>query len=664
MSKRTEPQPLKSDGSGTLSRRQFLKGSLAASAAASASFMLPHGSTEAEAAPPARARGKSPNILIILCDQMRFPPYYESDLTRQFRAAHLEFQNTLLANGLDFQRHYIMSAACVPSRACLVTGHYPSLHGVSQTYGSAKEASDPEVFWLDPNSVPTFGNYFRRAGYLTFWIGKWHVSNADMLVPGTHEPLPSFDPETGDRDPDKEKLYQAANRLDPFGFAGWIGPEAHGDDPIRDTGSSVPSVKPGQPIEHRGRDISFAEQATELIQELDRHPNSAPWLVVCSFVNPHDIGCYGMLTHIPDMGFEFAIDETLDPPVPAADDLFTPSFDESMKEDLTTKPKAQTSYRDTYHIWFNPVLDPDQYMRFYYQVHKNVDSEMMKVFTALQNSRYKDDTIVVFTSDHGEMLLAHGGMHQKMYQAYDETTRVPLMIWYPKLIAGPRYFDTLTSHADLGPTLLGLAGIDKTLQEEIRQKLAVNHSDAIPFVGRDLSSLILGQVDPTSFSDPVYYMTEDDPSRGLHMSRRVGLGYKPVEEPTHVETVIARLDDDRLWKFSRYFDNPQYWSSPGTPGSDSDAEDLLRVQVEPDPGPDVVPQPVDVRFLAWAKGTPVPDEFEMYDLDDDPMEHVNRYGVEEYSSQQQQLEQLLQEQRAQKRLTPISGDVPGQSANA
>jgi len=528
-----------------------------------------------------------------------------------------------------------------------VTGHYPSLHGVSQTVGTAKEDFEPDTFWLDPNTVPTFGNYFRGAGYLTFWIGKWHVSAANMMIPGTHEPLLSFDPDTGDRDPDKEKLYQAANRLDPFGFAGWIGPEPHGtSSAIKDTGSSVP-------IEHRGRDISFAEQATELIQELDRRPNSAPWLVVCSFTNPHDIGCYGMLTSIPQSGFEFAIDENLNPPVPAADDLFTPSFDESMNEDLMTKPKAQQSYRDNYHVWFNPVLDRDQYMRFYYQVHKNVDGEMMKVFNALQSSRYKDDTIVVFTSDHGEMLLAHGGMHQKMYQAYDETTRVPLMIWYPKWFASPRSVDTLTSHADLAPTLLGLAGIGPTEREDIRQKLAVNHSDALPFVGRDLSSLILGRDAPASVNVPVYYMTEDDPSRGLHMNRRIGLGYKPVEEPAHVETVVARLDDGRLWKFSRYFDNPQYWSSPDTP------EDLLRVQIEPDPGPDVVPQPVDVRFLAWAKGTPVPDEFEMYNLTDDPRELENLYNATTPLPEQLVLAQILQEQCAQKRLTPCSGDVPG-----
>jgi choline-sulfatase len=193
--------------------------------------------------------------------------------------------------------------------------------------------------------------------------------------------------------------------------------------------------------------------------------------------------------------------------------------------------------------------------------------------------------------------------------------------------------------------------------------LAVNHSDAVPFVGRDLSSLITGQADPANFTDPVYYVTDDDVTRGLHMNRRLGLGYEPVEQPSHVETVIARLDDDHLWKLSRYFDNPQYWSSPGVPGPDSDAEDVLRVQIELDPPPDVLPQPVDFCFAEWVKGTPVPPEFEMYNLDDDAMELTNLYSITDPLPQQAVLMQLLEKQRNEKRLTPCSGLVPGQYCN-
>jgi choline-sulfatase len=249
------PQPSEPDGTTTVSRRRFLQGGLAA--AAVAALALPHDSSEAATVqsqprptPPAPLGGKRQNILIILCDQMRFPPFYESETLRDWRLENLNFQNQLRANGLDFQRHYIMSSACVPSRASILTGHYPSLHGTSQTVGGAKEAYDAEAFWLAPRAVPTFGHYFRAAGYSTFWVGKWHASAANMLIPGTHTHLPSYD-DTGARDPDKEALYKAANRLDPYGFAGWIGPESHGSNAVKDTGSSVPG-------DERGRDISFA----------------------------------------------------------------------------------------------------------------------------------------------------------------------------------------------------------------------------------------------------------------------------------------------------------------------------------------------------------------------------------------------------------------------
>ena len=163
MSHHDTPQPPKSGAGKTLSRRRFLQGGLAA--AATASIALPLGNSDAATAqpslrdaPPKPIRGKRPNILIFLCDEMRFPPVYESPATKDFRQVRLPFENKLRENGLDFQRHYVASAACVPSRASILTGHYPSLHGVSQTVGAAKEDFEPDTFWLDPNSVPTFGN--------------------------------------------------------------------------------------------------------------------------------------------------------------------------------------------------------------------------------------------------------------------------------------------------------------------------------------------------------------------------------------------------------------------------------------------------------------------------------------------------------------------------
>ncbi len=95
----------------------------------------------------------------------------------------------LAARGLEFHRHYAGSTACTPSRATLFTGQYPSLHGVTSTDGVAKQNTDPGMQWLDPNTVPTLGDWFRAGGYQTHYRGKWHVSFADLTTPGSHEGL-------------------------------------------------------------------------------------------------------------------------------------------------------------------------------------------------------------------------------------------------------------------------------------------------------------------------------------------------------------------------------------------------------------------------------------------------------------------------------------------
>ncbi len=106
---------------------------------------------------------------------------------------------------------------------------------------------------------------------------------------------------------------------------------------------------------------------------------------------------------------------------------------------------------------------------------------------ALQASGAYEDTIVVFSSDHGDMQGAHGGMHEKWHNAYEEALNVPFIVSSPLLPGGARELDVPTNHADLIPTLLGLAGID---QDEALAKLQADHTDARPLVGRDLSAAV------------------------------------------------------------------------------------------------------------------------------------------------------------------------------
>jgi choline-sulfatase len=233
--------------SGGVSRRRFIAGAgAAASAAAIAQAGTPPAQAEEARVVSFIPRGKlrhKPNILLVLSDEYRFPVAYESGQLRQFRSQYLTAEESLRDHGLEFTNHYIMTAACVPSRTSIFTGQYPSLHGNSQTPGAAKQNIEMDMYWLDPNTLPTMGNYFRAGGYDTYFKGKWHVSEADIHIPGTYEQLVTFN-DKGEPDPKTENEYLRADRVGPYGFSGWIGPEPHGGNPLN-SGSPPPTRSAG-----------------------------------------------------------------------------------------------------------------------------------------------------------------------------------------------------------------------------------------------------------------------------------------------------------------------------------------------------------------------------------------------------------------------------------
>src|SRR5204862_6037869 len=85
-----------------------------------------------------RIKGKRPTFLIFMVDEERSPPVYETDEVRAWRRAEFKAQDQLRRTGMEFHRHYAGATACSPSRATIFTGQYPSLHGVTQTTGTAK----------------------------------------------------------------------------------------------------------------------------------------------------------------------------------------------------------------------------------------------------------------------------------------------------------------------------------------------------------------------------------------------------------------------------------------------------------------------------------------------------------------------------------------------
>src|SRR5690606_18854730 len=243
----------------------------------------------------------------------------------------------------------------------------------------------------------------------------------------------------GNRDPEKEALYLAAGRLERYGVTGWVGPEPHGTDPMKSASSARGK---------KGRDQAIASQAVELLAELDANTDDTPQLMVCSLLDPHDITTYGLFTRLASAqqgAWEYNIEDV----VPGEDALFDPRFRLSRADTLRTKPGCQRSYWQTYRKSFQPTYANGDYYRLYYQLHKNVDEQIGKVYEQLKRTRFFDNTIVVFTSDHGDLLGAHGGLHQKWYTAYDEALHVPLIVSHPKWRDNPTSTDMLTSHVDI-----------------------------------------------------------------------------------------------------------------------------------------------------------------------------------------------------------------------
>ena len=634
------------DSSG-LSRRQLLQAAGVVGAAGVAAGMTV-GAGAAQAAPltPFQARGRlsrRPNFLIIMVDEQRHPPFYESNELKVWREANLPAQNFLRRKGFEFTHHHVMSVACQPSRASIYTGQYPSLHGIAQTSGAGKSAIEDDLYWLDPTTVPTLGSWFRAAGYDTYWKGKWHISDADLYQAGSYNPLPSYT-DRGARDPFLEDVYLESERLEQYGFTGFVGPEPHGSNPLN-SGSSGPGG--------RGRDEAYADFSIEELQRLQTADN--PWLMVASFVNPHDITLWGNLTLAADLSGAansfYLAEQLINSNVPS--NLFGPEYRVSANENLSTKPDAQASFVARYPDGFQPLTNNDDYHRFYYQLQKNVDAQISRVIAALRSSRRQyRDTIIVYLSDHGEMLGAHGGMFQKWHSAYDEMLRVPFVFHNPKLFPQSVSSDEITSHADLLPTMLGLAGLDENV---LANQLKETHTQVRRLVGRDLSGVLLGEQSPNRLAnDSVFFMTDDQPFKGKNAISTFGLPYQPVDQPNCVETVVTYLPtgpggERERWKYSRYWDNPDFWTTPNV-------QDVFTFVPGPvnRPGTRVATTTVKAANPTGGQVAPPADQFEMYNVTRDPAEMDNLYGNRTHAQTQALLVARLNEERTTKRLSPTT----------
>jgi arylsulfatase A-like enzyme len=380
------------------------------------------GLVASQALTPFAAAAKSqrrPNILVIVVDEMRTPQWFPSQATLDTLLPNLARIRT---RATSFENHYTAANMCVAARGTMLTGLYGHQTGCMLTKAVAESSTLSSKF-------PTWGTMLRQQGYETTWWGKWHLGPEPDKTPG--------------------------------------GLEAYGFD-----GGTYPSPN-GEPEQGKEKDPVIAEQFIEWIDGAD----NGPWCTTVSLVNPHDINWWPRFTTLDEV----------DQPV---NYRFTgsPPNVETAAQLLANKPRLQTALEQTIAMASGPVPNTggpleeaswaeNRTMYLLYQ--QEVDAQIGRVLDALQaRPELEENTIVIFTADHGEYAGSHG-LRAKGGGAYDEAIRVPLYIYDPRgrLSSGPTTRSQFTSTVDLAPMLLTIASGSSSWRSKARYAHIASRAD-------------------------------------------------------------------------------------------------------------------------------------------------------------------------------------------
>ncbi len=355
------------------------------------------------------------NILIFMTDQERYIQHFPDGWEEE----NMPGMNRLKANGVSFDNACVSACMCSPSRASFFTGNFPAQHGVKYTLEDAPPSDDfPQVEL--PLDLPNMATVMSAAGYNVIYKGKWHLSR----------------PEDGGE--------FAPDDVDKYGFMRWNPPDA-GANQDADQAGGGEADNDGRFIDSEGTAESGNEGVIDYLNS--EAAQQQPFCLIVSLVNPHDVLFYPRV--LEDNGYD---DSWL------VGSIEAPS---TAEEDLLTKPFAQQQFRIIANTGLGPLPTPEQrnnYMNFYGNLMKASDNYLVEILDTLQSQNLLDNTLVIKTSDHGEMGLSHN-MRQKNFNMYEETLRVPLIFSNPQMYDGPYRSSTMVSHVDFLPTLASMFNV-------------------------------------------------------------------------------------------------------------------------------------------------------------------------------------------------------------
>jgi arylsulfatase A-like enzyme len=490
-----------------MDRRNFLKQAASAGGTVAASALFGDRSKALGASAGQQRAGQQPNLLFILVDELRFPRVFPEGVSDagEFLRRFMPHTYSLWLRGVKFAGHYSASTACTPARGTLVTGLYSQQNWLLLTILDKPGVPVSPQPTLMPE-YPTYGKLLRQAGYQTPYIGKWHLS-----VPPRTPP-----------------------RLEEYGFDGLTYPDPTGSNLQGTIGDADPVYGDTRNTGYFN-DADIADQAADWLAQ--RQPSDPPWCLTVGFVNPHDKEFFPAGTEFRSFtnlfksrrynprGLEQFIDYSKGPPTydwhanplkappPLRYPAIPPNW-ESAEHISKNKPSAQIfvrRFQDA--VWggvnddrsatdFNIVPYParvtppigianapysywQRSLDAYTQIMNILDRNIGLVLDALP-SDIAQNTIIAFTSDHGEYASAHGFVSGKAGSCYEEVYNVPL------IVVDPTHHFTgdidairtnLTSSVDILPMLvsLGYNGSRSWLSGDLA-RLYLRRHDLLPML--------------------------------------------------------------------------------------------------------------------------------------------------------------------------------------
>jgi len=384
---------------------------------------------------PATNEDGNYNIIFITVDQQRY--FREYPYGTNFRAR--EFLEEV---GTTFENHYACANMSTSSRSVIYTGTH-----ICDT----KMIDNTDYPWQDALSeeIITVGDRLREAGFYTAYKGKYHMGEEGIFT-----------------DHSKPEM-QKNNDLEPHGFSDWnlMGDLAGGN------------------YEGYSDDSYVVGDAIRWLHSTGASLNNdgKSFFLAVNLVNPHDI----MYFNTDKKGENVQWNENLSLEINRAPEnkIYSNTYNDtgipiSWNEPIDAPGRVQ-AHMEYYLLWNRRVgtipSEEERWERFrdyYYNCLQDSDNHLLNFLEELYNIGIYENTIIIFTSDHGEMMGAHG-LRGKGGFMYDYNIHVPLIIYHPEY-AGENRIEKLTSHFDMTTTFIDMTNISDERKDEISEGLAGN----------------------------------------------------------------------------------------------------------------------------------------------------------------------------------------------